>query len=605
MAYKIGDTTVIDNNRALTAVGVTASTNLNIPSGNTAGRPTGAVGKLYFDTDLGKLMVHNGSTWIIASSAGEFDQSAHNARYTSYIDAGDGLGEYQYRPVAYNEALQAVYSIKKSASEARSIFIKLRGYDTPIQIAASNEAVYSWCYPASTLAAMPSEVFPIYQSLSLDNKAISINTQGSGSGINKLGATWLFDSDFPGSGFVMQTGGNTSASTSTPAGIYKYSPTEYVTWTHTGYSNVATGGHLALRKYNPNNVVEGQAQNSAGAYPVWGKQYGSTNGGDGNGSHNMAGSCIMGVWKSATANQLTVMYHNNKNSNAQSGATHPSGGQWKFGFFDINMNTGSPVGTSFHEYFTPTTTNTMPSALNFSVCECSTHVTFITWADSINRTKEQYWFWIWDKANRNLRRFYPEVGVNTSFNSSGQSQALWMWHFKMNDKIYCCVTEKEPSSSANATRRWTNIYETSATGATRYMVIYNDANNHTSPGNRQLQAMVHPQHGTDSFQWSHLAQYAWEGSGGLSFQGTTALRYYVVTTKPELSKTSLGANFTGVTSANWTGTAPTMTLNADKVTSSVPTWSVLGTDLAQPNNNSSSGWSWNMMRKTFFNGNIS
>ena len=63
MAFKIGDNTVIDNNRALTAVGVTAATNLNIPSGNTASRPTGAVGKLYFDTDLGKLLVYNGTEW--------------------------------------------------------------------------------------------------------------------------------------------------------------------------------------------------------------------------------------------------------------------------------------------------------------------------------------------------------------------------------------------------------------------------------------------------------------------------------------------------------------------------------------------------------------
>ena len=168
----------------------------------------------------------------------------------------------------------------------------------------------------------------------------------------------------------------------------------------------------------------------------------------------------------------------------------------------------------------------------------------------------------------------------------------------MNDKIYCCITNAETSY------RWTNIYETTATGATRYMQVYNDAANNASPDNDQMRIMVHPQHGTDSFQWSKLVQYQWEGANGNGYQGTTALRHYVVTKKPETSKTSLGANFTGVTSADWTGAAPTMTLNSEKQTGTIPTWSVLDTD-GTVGSNGATGWDYNMMRKTFLNGNVS
>ena len=91
MAYKISDNSVIDDNRELTAVSVTPSTNLVVPYGTTANRPTGAVGKLYFDTDLGKLLVHNGTTWIECSTAagctgGDF--AVHGAKYVMPLGGG-------------------------------------------------------------------------------------------------------------------------------------------------------------------------------------------------------------------------------------------------------------------------------------------------------------------------------------------------------------------------------------------------------------------------------------------------------------------------------------------------------------------------------------
>lgn len=66
MAYKIGDTTVIDNSRNVTTgmVSVTATTDFVSPNGNTAGRPgSPSAGQLYFDTDVGKLLVYNGTEW--------------------------------------------------------------------------------------------------------------------------------------------------------------------------------------------------------------------------------------------------------------------------------------------------------------------------------------------------------------------------------------------------------------------------------------------------------------------------------------------------------------------------------------------------------------
>ena len=119
-----------------------------------------------------------------------------------------------------------------------------------------------------------------------------------------------------------------------------------------------------------------------------------------------------------------------------------------------------------------------------------------------------------------------------------------------------------------------------------------------------------PQHGTDSFQFTMKQEnfnglaYGWEGENG-SYEGTSnngSLNYFTVTTKPEVSKTSLGDNFTGITSGAWTGTAPTMSLNPFKVTSSVPTWSVLNSDSTVTGTNNQTGWNLNMMRKTFYEG---
>ena len=68
MAVKVNGTTVIDDSRNVCAVSVCAcciesSSKVTIPSGNTASRPTGGTGELFFDTDEGKLIAYDGSDW--------------------------------------------------------------------------------------------------------------------------------------------------------------------------------------------------------------------------------------------------------------------------------------------------------------------------------------------------------------------------------------------------------------------------------------------------------------------------------------------------------------------------------------------------------------
>ena len=74
MAVKVNGTTVIDDNRNVCAVSVCAcciesSSTVTIPSGNTASRPTGGTGELFFDTDEGKLVAHNGTEWAVAGGS--------------------------------------------------------------------------------------------------------------------------------------------------------------------------------------------------------------------------------------------------------------------------------------------------------------------------------------------------------------------------------------------------------------------------------------------------------------------------------------------------------------------------------------------------------
>ena len=141
MAYKISDNSVIDDNRELTAVSVTPSTNLVVPYGTTANRPAGAVGKLYFDTDLGKLLVHNGTTWIESSTAagstgGDF--AVHGAKYVMPLNGGVESGTRTVTPVPFNEAITSMSFVRNTPSVTQpdyyDAYVKFKGMQDEVQL---------------------------------------------------------------------------------------------------------------------------------------------------------------------------------------------------------------------------------------------------------------------------------------------------------------------------------------------------------------------------------------------------------------------------------------------------------------------------------------
>ena len=69
MAFQIGGSTIIDNSRNITGVSVTAEDLFNIPSGNTASRPTPLdEGEMYFNTETNQFELYDGSSWILVST---------------------------------------------------------------------------------------------------------------------------------------------------------------------------------------------------------------------------------------------------------------------------------------------------------------------------------------------------------------------------------------------------------------------------------------------------------------------------------------------------------------------------------------------------------
>jgi len=88
MSFKINNTTVIDNSRNVpsTATGVTGLTNFTVPNGNTAQRPIGSTGKLFYDSQIGQLLVHDGINW---NAAHETTTGDNLFDVRSYIGTGN------------------------------------------------------------------------------------------------------------------------------------------------------------------------------------------------------------------------------------------------------------------------------------------------------------------------------------------------------------------------------------------------------------------------------------------------------------------------------------------------------------------------------------
>ena len=84
MSFKINNATVIDNSRNVpsTATGVTGLTNFTVPNGNTAQRPIGSTGKLFYDSQIGQLLVHDGVNWNAAHETTTGDNLFDARSYT-------------------------------------------------------------------------------------------------------------------------------------------------------------------------------------------------------------------------------------------------------------------------------------------------------------------------------------------------------------------------------------------------------------------------------------------------------------------------------------------------------------------------------------------
>ena len=650
MAYKISDNSVIDDNRELTAVSVTPSTNLVVPYGTTANRPAGAVGKLYFDTDLGKLLVHNGTTWIESSTSGSIggDFALHGAKYLMPPNMGADLDNNNpsYRITNYmpfNNIVQNV-SWAQHGTDSWDCFVKLKTmpYEVELMGGSIHGGTGQWPnflsngYNGGSAGVTDGEVgkFQPHATLALDNSAVCFNTGGSGvtTTLDYRVQSWLFDSQFPNQTFFMQ--GPQNQGTPPPItggyGIYKYSDTQYVTFTNTNVGaaqlewNGSTGsfGKINLRCYNPNNVIEGQVQTSSGADPVWNKDYTCSN------SYGQARGMVYGVFKSATPNRLTVMYTNSKGLNNTSYQQIGSGTPTPcIRIFDVDMNNGSviPDATTKHLEFRPTTTNTppgggsasslLPSGHSFTVCECSTHVTMITWSnDSGGVFGSGYAFWIWDKANRDLRVFRPEIYDDANFNNGSLNNntnpnRLWMNHFKMNDKIYLATCSQGDGDPTLNSHEGVYIYETSATAATPYMQVYNNTQSNQAMNSSPSQFQsFRPLFSTSTMTFQHNlysssgSEVNWGGhdtSAGITsvYTSTRSFDTTALTINPQTSKTLIQNTFHQVLSGNWSSSNTiTYLTNPQKQADGTSTWSDANST------GTTTEWSYNMRTRKFFGG---
>ena len=503
MAYKIGDNTVIDDNRALTAVGVTAATNLNIPSGNTAGRPTGAVGKLYFDTDLGKLIVHNGTEWKVAGGSEE-DLSEHNKSFMRSINSSQYVSGLNYEYIApYNEAVSRVL--------ARSVDTTNDKYTHSIKPKnLPHDIVLSHSYVGRN-AKHPNNPAIV----SLDNKACSYSFGGGISGVTRYIQNVIFDSTYNDSYFRIDSDnnvGNSDWGHEESQGIRKYSDTCYICF-----------NKWHMRAYNPANVTQG-----TGATKLWGKNY-YENGVTAGFQH------IMAITKSATANCITV-WAGNMNIN-----TNPSGAE-TLRIYDVDVTDGSINGQAVsysmlqHEII---------SLLHHPPQECSTHCVFVN-----ERTASTGgMFYIWNKSTRELKKVTGMEYYGPSY------QEYHAGAFKMNDKIYYVNSNKSTTDNSYGAL----IYEITATGASGYASI--NVGNSTGgsafdpevAGN--VDKMIYrngPQHSTNTYTWHWRDATARNSGQGNSSDHQTNLEYWGKTVNWETSKTSLGDDFNGVTSADFT-----------------------------------------------------
>lgn len=139
MAVKVNGTTVIDDSRNVCAVSVCAcciesSSTVTIPSGNTASRPTGGTGELFFDTDEGKLIAYDGSDWASVGGGG-YPQIAAHCNAVPTINASATQDRQVKAPVPFNNMVHSISgSYKASNPYNTSLFIGLKTTGTTIEL---------------------------------------------------------------------------------------------------------------------------------------------------------------------------------------------------------------------------------------------------------------------------------------------------------------------------------------------------------------------------------------------------------------------------------------------------------------------------------------
>jgi len=174
MSYKINDTVVVDDSRNVCACCVTsccftASDQMIIPSGNTAGRPTGATGSLYFDTDEAALVAYDGTEWATQGGAGMPTCNLAGAP-TTYTFAGNLKDLNSYEPIMpYNTALSDAQARCCNARMCMSVIPRATGM---LQTLVCSDDAFSCCFSC----------FNETTYLSPDRSFVSIGGKGGATG---------------------------------------------------------------------------------------------------------------------------------------------------------------------------------------------------------------------------------------------------------------------------------------------------------------------------------------------------------------------------------------------------------------------------------------
>jgi len=180
---------------------VAAGQTLRVVGGNTASRPAGVAGEIYYDTDTNTLLTYNGTKWV--ADRGEYtivaaDDSTQAAKdVADYVadgedSAGAGIGTLDGDQIEINNALTAAnggkvylmegtYTIDASISIPNNTTLAGAGENTLIQLGNFGATTTTFNAIVNTDTTTGTDV--TIRDLKLDGRR-SINTAGTQSGID-------------------------------------------------------------------------------------------------------------------------------------------------------------------------------------------------------------------------------------------------------------------------------------------------------------------------------------------------------------------------------------------------------------------------------------